>query len=155
MLNQEDPLGHPSIFSSIKWAFRTHDSLSIIVFSASTAEPLKSMVAEGTQSGTNIHPLPNQTFSTTSELELLLYFITRGELRLRSRLNAQITRFRALADDKEVLDEDSKRNARNAAPWIWDWLNEVRWWLYIIIPDLECEACRPLKVGITCHPRMM
>ena len=24
-----------------------------------------------------------------------------------------------------------------------DRLNEVRWWLHCIIPDLECEACRP------------
>ena len=90
---------------------------------------------------------------------MIPYFITCGELRLRSRPNARKTQFRALADNEVVLDENSKQSARNAAPWIWDWLNEVRWWLHIIIPDLECEACRPLprisKVGIACHPRMM
>ena len=53
----------------------------------------------------------SQSFpSAISELALLLFWMTRGGLKLRSRPNTRITPFRALADKEDVLrNEEHER----------------------------------------------
>jgi len=124
----DEPLRRPSVFSSVR---RTPSITSpYSSSSASTAASSKSTVVVGSEGAGggggdgSSNNLSSVSDSSISELALLLFCITRGGLKLRSRPNTRITPFRALADNEDVLEEESKRRARNAAPWIWDWLEE-------------------------------
>ena len=126
---KEEPLGRPSVLSSVNrgsLASSSCERLMTSPYSSSSTSILassKSTIPGGADTDSGINNLsPPVVFSsrTPNELTLLDLCTTRGGLKLRSRPNTRITPLRALADRDELLDDGSKRSARNDAPWICD-----------------------------------
>jgi hypothetical protein len=149
----DEPLGRPPARSSSNRGLLAPSRRSIISpYSSSSTSPevsSKSPTAGGAEAGSGTSKLsPPPSASPLSSIPiripvLLALCTTRGGLKLLSRPKTRITPFRALADKEEWLEEDSKRRARNEAPWIWDWFDEDdRLWLWLrSIPGLEDGVC--------------